>query len=172
MLQPLWKNNLTICRKGLLNFQAQDNINTCICMVRIWVKFLNFLFVCFLGPHPQHMEVPRLAVKSELQLLAYTTATATWDPSWVCNLHHSSWQCWILNPLSKARDRTYILIDTSRIHFHCATSRTPDHPFKNSSELRSHGLFLYIISQFYFRHFIYPIFSVKVMCYSLKLPTN
>ena len=28
----------------------------------------------FLGPHPQHMEVPRLGVKSELQLLAYTAA--------------------------------------------------------------------------------------------------
>ena len=34
----------------------------------------------FLGPHPQHMEVSRLWVKLELQLLAYTTATATWDP--------------------------------------------------------------------------------------------
>jgi len=26
----------------------------------------------------QHMEVPRLGVQLELQLLAYTTATATW----------------------------------------------------------------------------------------------
>ena len=26
-----------------------------------------------------------LGVQSELQLLAYTTATATWDPSRVCN---------------------------------------------------------------------------------------
>ena len=30
------------------------------------------------------MEVPRLGVKSEL--LVYTTATATWDPSRVCDL--------------------------------------------------------------------------------------
>ena len=37
---------------------------------------------------------------------AYTTATATWDPSRVCNLHHSSRQCRILNPLSKASDGT------------------------------------------------------------------
>ena len=29
------------------------------------------------GLHPQHMEVPRLGVESELQLLAYATATAT-----------------------------------------------------------------------------------------------
>ena len=39
---------------------------------------LLFFFV-FLGPHLQHMEVPRLGVKSELQLLAYTSATATPD---------------------------------------------------------------------------------------------
>ena len=29
------------------------------------------------GPYLWHMEVPRLGVESELQLLAYTTATAT-----------------------------------------------------------------------------------------------
>ena len=29
----------------------------------------------------------------------------------------SSWQCQILNPLSKARDQTCILMDTSQIHF-------------------------------------------------------
>ena len=69
-------------------------------------------FFFFLGPHPQHMEVPRLGDELELQLLATATATATWDPSCVCDLHHSSWQCRILNPLSKARDQTHILMDT------------------------------------------------------------
>ena len=47
--------------------------------------FLLFVFVLFvlvfLGLHPWHMEVPRLGVTSELQLLVYTTATAMWDPS-------------------------------------------------------------------------------------------
>ena len=33
-------------------------------------------------------------------------ATTTWNPSRVCDLHYSSWQLQILNPLSKARDRT------------------------------------------------------------------
>ena len=47
-----------------------------------------FLFSIFLW----HTEVPRLGVKSELQLLAYTTATTMWDPSQVCDLHHSSTQ--------------------------------------------------------------------------------
>ena len=41
---------------------------------------IYFIFV-FLGPYPWHMEVPRLGVAWELQLPAYTTATATLDPS-------------------------------------------------------------------------------------------
>jgi len=61
------------------------------------------------------MEVPRLGVESELQLPAYTTAMATQGPSRICDLHHSSWQCQILNPLSEARDQTSILMDTSRV---------------------------------------------------------
>ena len=36
--------------------------------------------------------------------VTYTTATATWDPSHVFDLPHSSRQLGILNPLSKARD--------------------------------------------------------------------
>ena len=34
------------------------------------------------------------------------------------NLHHSSWQWWILNPLMEARDQTHILMDTNWIRFH------------------------------------------------------
>ena len=41
----------------------------------------------FLQPHLQHMEVPRPAVKWELQLQAYATATS--DLSHICDLHHS-----------------------------------------------------------------------------------
>ena len=71
------------------------------------------LFVClFLQPH-LHMEVPRLGVESKLQLPAYTTATATRDLSCVCDLHPSSWQHQILNPLSERRDRTRIVVDAS-----------------------------------------------------------
>ena len=59
------------------------------------------------------MEVPKLGVELELQLPAYTTARATRDPSYFCNLQHSSRQCWILNPLSEARDWTRVLMDPS-----------------------------------------------------------
>ena len=48
-------------------------------------------FFVFLGPQSQNMEIPRRGVESELQLLAYTTATAMPDPSHICNLPHSSW---------------------------------------------------------------------------------
>ena len=36
--------------------------------------FIGSLLFCFLGPHMWHMEVSRLGVESELQLMAYTTA--------------------------------------------------------------------------------------------------
>ena len=61
------------------------------------------------------MEVPRLGDEFELQLLAYTTATAAWHLSCICNLHHNSQQFRILNPLSEARDQTRILMDTSGV---------------------------------------------------------
>ena len=59
------------------------------------------------------MEVPRIGVKSELQLLAYTTDKATRDLSCICNLYHSSRQWRLLNLLSEARDLTCVLMDTS-----------------------------------------------------------
>ena len=94
-------------------------------MIYIWEDANVTSFFFFLGPHPQHMEFPRLGVKLELQLLAYSTATAMQDPSRVCDLHHHSWQRWIPDPLSKAKDWTCILMDTSQIPFHCATTGTP-----------------------------------------------
>ena len=56
--------------------------------------FFNFNFFFFLQPHLVHKEVPRLGVESELQLLAYVTATATL--SHICHLCHSLHQCHIL----------------------------------------------------------------------------
>ena len=78
-----------------------------------------------LGPHSRHMEVPGLGVRSELQLLAYTTAAATPNPSRICSLHHSSRQCQILNTLREARDRTCNLMVPSQIRFLFTTTGSP-----------------------------------------------
>ena len=50
------------------------------------------------------MEVPRLGVQSELQLPAFTTATATRDPGRVCDLHHMDM---MLSDTSQARKDKY-----------------------------------------------------------------
>ena len=42
------------------------------------VFFCFFFFFFFLGPHPQHMEFPRLGVESDLQLPAYATSHSNW----------------------------------------------------------------------------------------------
>ena len=89
----------------------------------LFYLFIYLFIFCFLGPHKRHMEIPGLGVQLELQLPAYATATATWDPSCGFDLHHSSRQRRILNPLSEARDRTRNLI-----HFRGATRGTLDPP--------------------------------------------
>ena len=64
------------------------------------------------------------SVEPELQLPAYTTATAMPDPSCIRDLHHSPRQCWIFNPMIKARDRARILVDSSQAHYCWATTGT------------------------------------------------
>ena len=61
------------------------------------------------------MEVPRLGVESEPQLLTYTAAPAMPDLSRICDLRHRSRQRQILNPLSEARDGTHLLMDTNQV---------------------------------------------------------
>ena len=56
------------------------------------------------------MEVPQLGVESELQLPVHTTATP--HLRHICNLRCHLQQRQILNPLSKAEDKTCILKDT------------------------------------------------------------
>ena len=80
-------------------------------------------FFFFLWPHLQHVEVPRLGVKSNLQLLDFEGATP--DLSCICDLYHSSWQCLILNPLSESRiKQTRNLMVPSQISFCWATTGT------------------------------------------------
>ena len=59
----------------------------------------------FLGPHLQHMEVPRLGAKSERQQHQIQAESVTYTTA------HG--KHWVLNPQSKAREGTHILVDTS-----------------------------------------------------------
>ena len=90
---------------------------------------LLFLFFSFLSfffrATPTAYGKSQAGVKLELQLLAYVTATATPDPSHIYYLHHSSQQCWILNPLKEARDWTCLLMNAGQIRFRWAMMGTP-----------------------------------------------
>ena len=63
------------------------------------------------------MEVPRLGVELELQLLTCITATAMPDLSCICDLCRNSRQLKILDLLSEARDQALVLMDTSQVHY-------------------------------------------------------
>ena len=95
----------------------KKTFKNCLVIQFLHCLIFNPFFPPFLGLHSQHMGVTRLGVELELYLLAYATATSTPNPSYVCNLHHSSWQHQILiNPLSEARDRTRNFMVPSQIH--------------------------------------------------------
>ena len=110
-LAPIWPNQ-----------NNGKDLNSCF-------LFCFVLFFVFLGLHLWHMKTPRLGGQLELQLLAYTRATATPDPICVFDLHHSSRQHQILKPLSKARDRTCNLMAPSWIRFLSTKTGTPGFEF-------------------------------------------
>ena len=115
----------TICASSWWTVQIFAHFKLGCFLTSEFCFFSSFHF-SFLGLHLWHIEVPRLGVESELQLLAYTAATASWDPSHICDLQNSSQQQRILNPLSKARDQTHILVR----FINCwATQGTPEFCF-------------------------------------------
>ena len=63
------------------------------------------------------MEVPRLGVESELQLSAYTTATAQGVQAASATYTTVHRNARSINPLSKASDQTHVLMDTIRVHY-------------------------------------------------------
>ena len=88
----------------------------------LW-PFFNWVSFVFLRPVPAAHGISQ----ARGQLLAY--ATATQDPSCVCDLHHSSQQCRILNPRSEARDQTHVLMGTSWVRYPWGTRGTPSFLF-------------------------------------------
>ena len=100
-----------------------------------------FFFFAFLGSNPQCMGGPRLVVKPELQLPAYTAVTATWEPSRICDLHHNSRQRWIPDPLSKARDWTHNPMNTRPMFRFVSTEPRWELHLQDSCYLSSHTPF-------------------------------
>ena len=82
-----------------------------------------FTFWVFLGLHPRHMEVPRLGLKSDLQLHhshARSEPHLRPTPQLKAML--------VPNPLSEARDRTRHLTVPGPIRLRCAMRATPPDP--------------------------------------------
>ena len=81
----------------ILSPQSEARSQTQNLMVTSWICFRcattrtpSFSF--FLDPHLKHMDILGLGFKLALQLLAYTTATATPDPNHIYDLLCSFWQ--------------------------------------------------------------------------------
>ena len=70
----------------------------------ILIFILLKIFFCFFRAAASEYGSSQDKGRIRAQLLAYTTATATQDLSHVYDLHGSSPQCRMLNPLSEARD--------------------------------------------------------------------
>ena len=81
-----------------------------------------FLFLFRAAPSTHGGSQVRGQIRAVATSLHYSHSKP--DLSCVCDLHHSSQQCQIFNPLSKARNQTCVLMDASQIHFHCATTGT------------------------------------------------
>ena len=95
------------------------------CYSFLLLLFCLFVF-CFLGPHPQSIAHGGSQARGLIRATAasLTTATVTHDLNHVWDLHRSSLQCQILNPLRETRDQTHNHIVPSQIHFHRTTTGT------------------------------------------------
>ena len=103
---------------GLILFEIQPNYSF------LFIYFLlPFFFFLFRAAPPGYGSFQARG-QSELQLPAYTTATAIQDTSLIYDLHHSSRQHQIPDPQSEARDRTLIITHTSQICLHRVTMGT------------------------------------------------
>ena len=102
----------------------------------------ELLFVC-LQPRLHHMEAAGPGVELELQLPAYATATATRNPSHICDLCRSLRQCWIHNPRSEARDQSRIFTETmlgTTVGTHCCVFSTPPPFHQDMLACNFHGV--------------------------------
>ena len=106
-LQSIFKNNLKFYNYSEFNLTRQiSNLNFILdfqssIVLRKAFFFFFFFFFCFLG--------------CTCRIWHKACATATWDPSSVCDIHHSSRQGRIPHSLSETRGRNRILMDTNPV---------------------------------------------------------
>ena len=121
---------------GVLNFTHIYPFAACFLSFNIrstWWKFLFFpfffffffFFFCLLGPRLRHMEVCMLGVHRSYSSWPTPQITATWDPSHVCSLHHSSQLSYI----------TRILMDISWVSYLWAMVQTPPFNYTNVKQV-------------------------------------
>ena len=77
-----------------------------------------YIFFCLFRAEPAAYGCSQVRGRIRAVASGLATATAVQDLSHICNPHHRSQQCWILNSLSEARDQTRILMDTSKVRYH------------------------------------------------------
>ena len=121
-----WNLNYNRCSKLLNphNFDFKKCGEKCLILSSLWVVgsylllYLQELDLVYTGPLV-------FGVKSELQLPVYTTATALgiWAMAAAYTTAHGN--AGIPDPLSRARDQTHFLMDTSWVHYCWATMGTP-----------------------------------------------
>ena len=89
------------------------------------------------------------------------------DLSRVCNLHYSSQQCQIFNPLSNARDQTRNLVVTRQICFCCTMMGNPFSHFKMGEFTRAyHKGLLRGLNELTYRKYLKEI-NLNICCYDL-----
>ena len=118
-------------------FESIDEIIKNLILYIIWHLFIYLFFQMQLYSRESFLSLPSNHGLFSVVLNSLVGANDTfffflvffWDPSHVCDLHHSSRQHRIVNPPSKGRDRTRNLMVPSRIHFCCATTGTPNLAF-------------------------------------------
>ena len=111
----LCSENLLIFGPGEFHFHQPLNARCILGATGIFKAILDLFFFLFfvIAASVAH---GRSQARVELELLSTPTVTATPDLSPVQDfLHPSSRQQQILNPQSEARDRTHILMYTSRV---------------------------------------------------------
>ena len=116
------KCSIFLMHKNILNVYYRCTYLQIYVIIFSWLRYCLFFF--FLMLFRATPAVRKFPGERSYQSYSYTTVTAMQDPSHICDLHHSSRQRCILNPLSKARDRIHILMDSRWIPFHCATAGT------------------------------------------------